>query len=128
MSQDAYDELRARARKLAAEKRASGEMPERITEMLDDLFEEVAPPGARAKGDGLEALVEVLARYNFDPTIPAESTREGVGWAVKLVKRVLRPITSWQLRHVTDQLNAYMSAQTEILRELIRKIDGSSSD
>jgi hypothetical protein len=122
-SQNPYQELLERARALAAEKRARGEIPENTTEALDRLFLEVAPPGARSEGEGLAALVEVLARYDFNPNIPIESSRPGVGGLIRLIKRVLRPITNWQLRHVTEQLNAYHTAQAEVLRALIRDLE-----
>jgi len=116
-SDDPYQDLLERARALAASKRASGEIPENTTEALDRLFIEIAPPGARVEDDSLEALVEVLARYQFDPSIQLESGRSGLA---RIVKRLLRPITSWQLRHLTDQMNAYSAAQAEILRALVR--------
>lgn len=120
MPEDFYDDLLEKARALAAEKRARGEIPDNTTEALDRLFLEVAPPGARSEGEGLDALVEMLARYHFDPAVPVESTRPGLGPILRILKRILRPITAWQLRHLTDQLNAYHAAQIEILRALVR--------
>ncbi|MBW3590007.1 MAG: hypothetical protein KY429_11370 [Actinobacteria bacterium] len=122
---DQYREILERARRLAEEKRARGEVPENTNEALDRLFLSVAPPGARAEGEGLGALVEMLARYDFDPSPRVESTRPGLGWLMRVVKKVLRPITAWQLRHVTDQLNAYHSAQMEILRAVVQKLERS---
>lgn len=119
---DPYEDLLARARTLAAEKRARGEIPENTTEALDRLFTEVAPPGARAEADSLEALVEVLAHYSFDTNIPIDSNRRGAGWAVRLVKRALRPLVAWQIRHISDQLNAYSAAHSEVLRALVQGI------
>jgi hypothetical protein len=117
---DLYEDLLERARELAAAKRAEGLVPPNTAEALDRLFLEVAPPGAGAEGDGLDALVEMMARYTFDPVVPVESTRPGLGMVMRLVKRVLRPITVWQLRYVTDQLNAYAAAQAEVLRAILR--------
>lgn len=116
---DPYSEIVERARALAASKRASGEIPEGTTEALDKLFIEIAPPGARVEDDSLEALIEVLGRYQFDPNIQVDAGRGGL---VRFVKRILRPITAWQLRHLTDQMNAYTAAQTEILRALVRSM------
>jgi hypothetical protein len=117
---DTYEDLLERARELAAAKRASGEVPPNTSEALDRLFLEVAPPGAGAEGDGLDALVEMMARYTFDPVVPVESTRPGLGAVMRLVKRGLRPIATWQLHHLTDQLNAYAAAQAEVLRAILR--------
>jgi hypothetical protein len=116
---EAYDDLVQRARELAAAKRAAGDIPPGTSEALDRLFLEVAPPGAGAEGDGPDALVEMLARYTFDPAIPVESTRPGLGALMRLVKRGLRPLATWQLRHLTDQLNAYSAAQAEVLRTIL---------
>lgn len=120
-TRDPYEDLLERARKLAAEKRADG-VPEETTEALDQLFLEVAPTGARVEANGVEALIEMLALYDFDPNIEVESTRKGLAPVVRLVKRVLRPMTAWQLRHVTDQLNAYKTVQAEVLRTLVRRM------
>lgn len=117
---DLYEDLLERARELAAAKRAEGLVPPNTAEALDRLFLEVAPPGAGAEGDGLDALVEMMARYTFDPVVPVASTRPGLGMVMRLVKRGLRPITVWQLRYLTDQLNAYAAAQAEVLRAVLR--------
>lgn len=116
-----YEELIERARALADEKRALGDVPGNVTEALDRLFIEVAPPGARIEGEGLEALVEMLSRYSFDPNVPVSSARPRLGGAMRLVKRALRPIAAWQLRHLTDQLNAYQAAHIEVLRALVHR-------
>lgn len=121
--QDPYEALLERARALALEKRAKGEVPGNTTEALDRLFLDVAPPGARMEGEGVEALIDMLSLYDFDPNIPAESTRPGFARLVRLVKRVLRPITAWQLRHVTDQMNAYRTVEVEILRSMLRRMN-----
>jgi hypothetical protein len=123
-----YEDLLERARELAAAKRAAGVVPPNTAEALDRLFLEVAPPGAGAEGDGLDALVEMMARYTFDPVVPVESTRPGLGAIMRLVKRVLRPITVWQLRHLTDQLNAYAAAQAEVLRAVLRHAERRGPD
>jgi hypothetical protein len=117
---DLYEDLLERARELAAAKRAAGEIPPNTADALDRLFLEVAPPGAGGEDDGLEALVEMMARYTFDPVVAVESTRPGLGAVMRLVKRALRPITVWQLRYLTDQLNAYAAAQGEVLRAILR--------
>jgi hypothetical protein len=123
-----YEDLLERARELAAAKRAAGTVPPNTAEALDRLFLEVAPPGAGAEGDGLDALVEMMARYTFDPVVPVESTRPGLGAVMRLVKRGLRPITVWQLRYLTDQLNAYAAAQAEVLRAVLRHAERREPD
>jgi hypothetical protein len=125
---DGYEDLLERARELAAAKRAAGEVPSNTSEALDRLFLEVAPPGAGAEGDGLDALVEMMARYTFDPVVPVESSRPGLAAVVRLVKRGLRPITTWQLHHLTDQLNAYAAAQAEVLRAILRYAERREPD
>jgi hypothetical protein len=116
---DPYAALLERARALAAEKRASGDIPEGTTGALDRLFMEVAPPGARVEGEGMAGAVEMLARFRFDPIVEVETRRARFGGVVRLVKRGLSPIVAWQLRHLTHQLNAYHAAEVEILRALV---------
>jgi hypothetical protein len=123
-----YEDLLERARELATAKRAEGLVPPNTAEALDRLFLEVAPPGAGAEGDGLDALVEMMARYTFDPVVPVESTRPGLGAVMRLVKRALKPITVWQLRYLTDQLNAYAAAQAEVLRAVLRHAERGEPD
>lgn len=120
-----YDEIVARARAAAAAKRASGEVPEGTNEALDRLFVELAPAGARPAGNGLEDVVEMLARYRFDPAIPLPSPAAQAtgmrGKVASLVKRAAQPLATWQLRHLTDQLNAYHLAEAELLRSLVEE-------
>ncbi len=119
---DFYASLLERARALAAEKRSTGEIPEGTTGALDRLFMEVAPPGARVEGEGMAGAVEMLARYRFNPMVEAETRRVRFGALVRLVKRGLSPIVAWQLRHLTNQLNAYHAAQIEVLRALVEAV------
>jgi hypothetical protein len=125
-----YEEVVARARAAAAAKRISGEVPEGTGAALDRLFLEVAPGGARPEGEGLEALVDMLARYRYDPAIAVGSGRGLRGRAAGLAKRALRPVTVWTLRHLTDQLNAYHLAEMELLRAIVqtRKAESEESD
>ena len=120
ISEQEFQDLLQKARLLAAEKRSKGEVPENTNEVLDSLFMEVAPPGARTQDDSLDALLEMLSRYTFDPNAPLESSRPGLGRLITVVKRVMRPLTSWQIRHVTNQMNAYQAAQLEIIRALVK--------
>lgn len=120
---DPYRDLVEKARQLAMDKRAKGEIPDNTTEVLDRLFIETAPPGARSEKEGLEALVDVLARYSFDPAIQPDSTRKRGRWLAVATKRILRPFSSIFLRHMTNQLNAYHAAQIEILRNLVRRAE-----
>lgn len=119
---DGFEQILARARAAAALKRLSGEIPDGTGSALDRLFLEVAPGGARPEGAGLEAVVEMLGRFRFDPAIalPAAPGPGLRGKAAGLVKRALQPVTSWQLRHLTDQLNAYHLAETELLRAVVQ--------
>ena len=119
-----YEDIVERSRAAAAAKRASGEVPLGTNEALDRLFLEVAPPGARGgSGGGLGEVVEMLGRYRFDPSVlVGGDAGPGVrGKVVGAVKRVLQPLTTWQLRHLTDQLNAYHQAETELLRSLVEQ-------
>jgi hypothetical protein len=122
-----YEEIVARARAAAAAKRASGEVPEGTSAALDRLFLEVAPGGARPRGgageDALGEVVEMLGRYRFDPSIPVgRLAGPGMrGRVAGLVKRAVQPLATWQLRHLTDQLNAYHLAETELLRSLVEQ-------
>jgi hypothetical protein len=122
-----YEEIVARARAAAAAKRASGEVPEGTSAALDRLFLEVAPGGARPRDgageDALGQVVEMLGRYRFDPSIPiGGAPGPGMrGRVAGLVKRAVQPLATWQLRHLTDQLNAYHLAETELLRSLVEE-------
>lgn len=120
-----YDAVVERARRAAAEKRASGQVPDGTGEALDRLFLEVAPGGARPAGAGLEAAVEMLGRYRFDPAIPVQSPPGWRGRVTGLVKQALQPVAAWQLRHLTDQLNAYHLAEMELLRRLVDEREGT---
>jgi hypothetical protein len=120
-AEDPYQALTERARDLAAAKRASGEIPEGTTEALDRLFVEAAPGGARPVGEGIEAQLDMLARWRFDPLIRVEAGAGKRGRIVGMVKRAIQPLAVWQLRHLTDQLNAYHLAETELLREVVRR-------
>ena len=123
-----YEEVVARARAAAAAKRISGEVPEGTGAALDRLFLEVAPGGARPEGEGLEALVDMLARYRYDPSIAIGSGPGVRGTVARLAKRTLRPLTTWTLRHLTDQLNAYHLAETELLRAIVQTRKAQSED
>ena len=123
-----YEDVVARARAAAAAKRISGEVPEGTGAALDRLFLEVAPGGARPEGEGLEALVDMLARYRYDPAISVASGPGARGRVAGLVKRALRPVTVWTLRHLTDQLNAYHLAETELLRAILQTRKAESED
>jgi hypothetical protein len=114
-----YEGVVERARAAAAAKRYSGAVPEGTNAALDRLFVEVAPGGARADGEGIDAMVEMLGRYRFDPSIPVATAPGMRGRAAAMLKRVLQPVAAWQLRHLTDQLNAYHQAETELLRALL---------
>lgn len=119
-----YQEIVERARAAAAAKRASGELPDGTSGALDRLFLEVAPGGARAGGEGLSGVVEMLGRYRFNPAAPVAPPPPAAGMrgrVVGLVKRALQPLTAWQLRGLTDQLNAYHLAETELLRTLVEE-------
>src|SRR5712691_2047485 len=123
-----YEEVVARARAAAAAKRLSGEVPEGTGAALDRLFLEVAPGGARPEGEGLEAVVDMLGRYRYDPSISVSSGPGMRGSLAGLAKRALRPLTVWTLRHLTDQLNAYHLAETELLRAIVQTRKTESED
>lgn len=91
-------------------------MPADLSQRLDKAFAELAPPGAA--GTSVRDLFETLENWRFTPDIPIEGDRAHFSRLVRLVKRLLRPIATWQMRHLTDQLNAYAAVQTEILRKL----------
>jgi len=118
-----YEEVVERARAAAAVKRLAGEVPEGTGAALDRLFLEVAPGGARPEGEGLEAVVDMLGRYRYDPSISVASGPGMRGRVAGLAKRAMRPVTVWTLRHLTDQLNAYHLAETELLRSLVQTRD-----
>ena len=117
-----------RARAAATAKRLSGEVPEGTGAALDRLFLEVAPGGARPEGEGLEAVVDMLGRYRYDPAIALSSGPGLRGMVAGLAKRALRPVTVWTLRHLTDQLNAYHLAETELLRAIVQSREGEIGD
>ncbi len=110
-------EVRRAAEELLQPLLSSGEIGPDTSEDLDRSFEEIAPPGARVSGS--LGMVETLIHWRFDPEIPTAATRARFGRTVRLVKRFLKPLTTWQLRHLTDQLNAYAAMQAEVLKELM---------
>jgi hypothetical protein len=123
-----YEEVVERARAAATAKRLSGEVPEGTGAALDRLFLEVAPGGARPESEGLEAVVDMLGRYRYDPAIALSSGPGLRGMVAGLAKRALRPVTVWTLRHLTDQLNAYHLAETELLRAIVQTRKAESED
>src|SRR2546423_14480059 len=98
------EEVVERARAAATAKRMSGEVPEGTGAALDRLFLEAAPGGARPEGEGLEALVDMLARYRYDPAIALSSGPGLRGRMTGLAKRALRPVTAWAVRPLTGQV------------------------
>lgn len=128
MSQDPYADVVERARAAAAAKRLAGEVPEGTGAALDRLFLEVAPGGARPEGGGLEAVVDMLGRYRFDPSISVDAGPGLRGRVAGIVKRGLQPVTVWTLRHLTDQLNAYHLAETELLRAIVAAHEAKSGE
>ena len=55
----------------------------------------------------------MLGRYTFDPVVRVQSGAGARGRLVSFVKRAIQPLAVWQLRHLTDQLNAYHLAHTQ---------------
>jgi len=100
---------------------SSPDKREDLTAWLDSEFEQVAPPGSSSTDD-VASLVESLLSWQFIPDIPKSSTRTRGAWAARLIKKVLAPLTTWQLRHLTDQMNAYSAVQAEVLRTILRRI------
>src|SRR4030081_1903629 len=123
-----YEEVVERARAAATVKRLSGEVPEGTGAALDRLFLEVAPGGARPEGEGLETLGDMLGRFRYDPAIAVTSGPGIRGMVAGLAKRALRPLTVWTLRHLTDQMNAYHLAETELLRAIVETRERESGD
>ena len=113
---DPEDDLMERARKLAAERVSSTADPDEVSRTLDDAFLAVAPAGARISD--AEDAYETLLGWRFDPEVPIGGGRARFGMLIRLMKRLLRPLATWQLRHVTDQLNAYAAVQAEVLKKL----------
>jgi hypothetical protein len=68
----------------------------------------------------------MLGRYRYDPSISVASGPGMRGMVAGLAKRAMRPLTVWTLRHLTDQLNAYHLAETELLRTLVQTRDATS--
>lgn len=110
------------AKQEAAARAKLGEIPSDLTERLDAQFQSVAPRGASSM-DEVESLVEALLAWQFIPEVPRTSTRTRGAWAARLAKRFLAPLTTWQLRHLTDQMNAYSAVQAEVLRAILRRAD-----
>lgn len=101
----------------------SDRIPGTVNEDLDAMFASVAPPGAA--GTEVQDLFQTLLSFRFSPEIPIEASRDRFSRSARFVKKVLRPVTSWQLRHLTDQLNAYSALQAEILRRIQMEREGS---
>src|ERR1700704_3067431 len=116
-----YEEVVERARAAARAKRLSGGGPEGTGAALDRIFLEVAPGGARPEGEGLEAVVDMLGRYRYDPAIALSSGPGLRGMVAGLAKRALRPgrarrarrrFTVWPRPPLPDQLTASPPPET----------------
>ncbi|HVE75758.1 MAG TPA: hypothetical protein VND22_03205 [Actinomycetota bacterium] len=115
------EEAVLQAKQEAAARSKRGEIPSDLTERLDSQFRNVAPAGSTSM-DEVASLIEALLAWQFVPDIPRSSTRARGAWAARFAKRVLAPLTTWQLRHLTDQMNAYSALQAEVLRAILRRV------
>jgi hypothetical protein len=110
------DEVRAR--------RASGDLPARVEQELDELFFEFSPVGATRRGEVSEVLRRVDANVFVDPVVPLESGRSG-GAAIK---KTVRSLTLWYVNFVVQQVNQFTSAVSRCLHMLEERIDAVERD
>lgn len=91
-------------------RRASGDLPTRVEDELDQLFAQYSPLGET--GPALHKILRLVDAAAFiDPMAPVASRRRG-GAALK---RGLRSLSLWYLRYVTHQVSQFATAVSRAL-------------
>ncbi len=113
---------------VAALQRAADEARRRGTpaaldeEEILETFRRLAPPGATAHG--ARAQLERLGTTHVDVDVPVDGGRR----LLVPVKRILRKLQAWYLRHVVDQVNVALGMVTAVLEEHQRRLDDALRD
>lgn len=101
-----------------ARRRASGDLPADFERELDLVFARFAP--VHAIGDDFGQVLERAESSTFiDVLAPTESSLP----VVPHVKRVVRKVITWELRHMAQQVTAFANASVRALRLLAERVD-----
>ena len=99
-------------------RRAAGDLPPGLEQELHDAFAARAPRGALG-ADLDDLLLDVEDQSFFDTMAPLASSRPGGA----VVKRTLRTLLGFYLRHVTTQMGAFAHATGRALRALAARVE-----
>jgi SAM-dependent methyltransferase len=91
-------------------RRASGDLPPKLEQELDELFLAHSPVAGRG-GDLTDALRKVDAATFIDPVVPVDSNRA----AGAFVKKGMRSLLLWYVGWVTHQMSQFASAVSRTL-------------
>lgn len=101
-----------------ARRRASGELPADFERELDLVFARFAP--VHAIGDDFGQVLERAENSTFiDVLAPTGSSLP----VVPQVKRVVRKVITWELRHMAQQISAFATASVRAIRLLADRVD-----
>ena len=102
----------------ADRRRASGEVPADLEREMELLFSRFAPAATR-EGDFQEELSRAEQLAFVDYLVPTESTKPGVAFFKKLVRRLI----GWYLRYVVQQVSSFGHAVTRTLGQLGERVE-----
>jgi SAM-dependent methyltransferase len=91
-------------------RRASGDLPPKLEQELDELFLAHSPVAGRG-GDLTDALRKIDAATFIDPVVPVDSNRA----AGAFVKKGMRSMLLWYMGWVTHQISQFASAVSRTL-------------
>ena len=99
-------------------RRAAGDLPAGLEQELDDAFAARAPRGALG-ADLDDLLLDVEEQSFFDTMAPLASARPGGA----VMKRTLRTLLGFYMRHVTTQMGTFAHATGRALRALAARLE-----
>lgn len=102
----------------ADRRRASGEVPAELERDLELLFQRFAPAATR-EGDFQEELSRTEQLAFVDYLVPTESTKPGVAFFKKLVRKLV----GWYMRYVVQQVSSFGHAVTRTLGQLGERVE-----
>lgn len=113
-----HDRLDREIEEEVRRRRAAGDLPPGLEQELHDAFAARAPRGALG-ADLDDLLLDVEDQSFFDTMAPLASSRPGGA----VVKRTLRTLLGFYLRHVTTQMGAFAHATGRALRALAARVE-----
>ena len=99
------------------DRRRSGDLPADFEQRMDELFARLVPLDALG-GDFDQVLSRAEQSTFIDVVAPLMGSK-----SAGLVKKVVRKATSWQLRHVGEQVSVFAHAVTRAMRLLGDRVD-----